>query len=336
MPNNKIISVEELWQFYNLSANLFCIAGNSEYFNHINPPFAQLLDFTEEELISIPFLNLIHPEDREVTSKEINELKNGKHVSIFQNRHKMKSGDYKWLSWTANRSDLDGNIYAIGLDCTGTEPLAQKNIAEKNITGSENECLGIAKELCDTINRLLQKSPMHFNLTGKETITNYSPLLYSSLSAFNAISEIKKLSATLAGRLTKQIELADNITELIKETMSLYPVRISFSPNNFSEGHFNKEIKQDIIKIIQEQLNTIINQSRATSAQINLQQIGDKLFLSIQDNGPEFNKTTRKNLPLSNIVSLAKKYKGEVFVDGAPGGKGCTLSVTFMEPALLH
>src|SRR5688572_26111762 len=111
MPTNKILSVEELWRFYNLSANLVCIDENSEYFNHINPSFAQLLNFTEEELVSIPYLDLIHPDDREATSREISELKNGKTLASFQNRHQAKSGDYKSFSWTANRSGADGNIY---------------------------------------------------------------------------------------------------------------------------------------------------------------------------------------------------------------------------------
>ena len=158
MMGNKIISIEELWQFYNLSANLVCIAGNSEYFNHINPSFAQLLDFTEEELVSTPYLDLIHPEDRAVTSKEINELKNGKPVSIFQNRHKMKSGNYKCLSWTANRSNTDGNIYAIGLDCTDKMPegyLEQNQTTEKNTSADKNEWLKIAKDLRHNIDHLL-------------------------------------------------------------------------------------------------------------------------------------------------------------------------------------
>jgi PAS domain S-box-containing protein len=337
MPNNKIISVEELWQFYNLSANLFCIAGNSEYFNHINPPFAQLLDFTEEELVSIPFLNFIHPDDREATTKEINELKNGKHVSIFQNRHQMKSGDYKWLSWTANRSDLDGNIYAIGLDCTDKMPRQQferKSITKKNINNIENEWLTIAGELRENINSLLQKSPLHFNITERENASN-SLLLHSSVSALNAVSEIKRLSATLAHCLKNEMSLTDNITALIKETMSLHPLKIKLSANNFSEACFNKKMKQDIIKIILEQLNSIINQAQAALVQINLEQISDKLFLSIHDNGQGFNKSRKNNTAISNITSYAKQYNGEVFVDAEPGGNGCTLSVTFIEPELL-
>ena len=337
MTSNKIISVEELWQFYNLSANLVCITGKSGYLNHINPTFAQLLDFTEEELIATPYLELIHPEDRESTSKEINELKNGKTVTSFQNRHRMKSGNYKWLSWTANRSNADGNIYAIGLDCSDIMPeekqLTQKKITEKTTDSNEKEWVEIAKELRDNINHLLQKSPLHVNVTERDNTNNYSFLLHSSVAALNAIGEIKKLSATLTACLNKETGFADNITALIEETMAMHPVKIKYA-QSFSEGGFNKKLKQNILKIVREQLNNILKHSLATSVQINLEQISNKLFLSIQDNGVGYNKAGQKTgKGISNIISYAKQYKGEVLIDTAPG-KGCTLSVTFIDPVV--
>ena len=250
MASNKIISVEELWQFYNLPANLVCISGDSEYFNHINPTFAQLLNFTEEELVSTPYLDLIHPDDRESTCKEIDELRNGKPVTCFQNRHQMKSGDYKWLSWTANRSDADGNIYAIGLDCT---------------------------------DKMFE--------TG----------------------------------------FADSIIELIEEVMAMYPLTIKYS-QSFSERNFNKKLKQAIIKSVKLQLDNIVKHAQATTVQINLEQINNKLFLSIEDNGVGFNKAKQKmGEGISNIIICAELYKGEVLIDAAPG-KGCTLSVIFIKP----
>src|SRR5215216_3648085 len=132
MPLNKIISIEELWQFYNLSANLICIEEESGY-THINPSFANLLEFTEEELRDIPYLNLIHPEDRKVTRQKINALKDGEPVVNFKNRCQAKSGNYKWLSWTANFSATDGIIYAAGLDCTENMIIEERLLQERRV-----------------------------------------------------------------------------------------------------------------------------------------------------------------------------------------------------------
>jgi PAS domain S-box-containing protein len=267
MTSNKIISIEELWRFYNLSANLICIAGNSEYFNHINPLFAQLLDFTEEELVSIPYLDLIHPDDREATNKKINELRNGKAITSFQNRYQMKSGNYKWLLWTANRSIIDGNIYAIGVEYTDKIMLEQK-LAQEN-----------------------------------------------------------------DARLHKQTGLSDSIKKLIADTMAMYPIKINFYSQNFSEGCTNKKLQLKIIEIIEEQLKNILRHAQATLVQINLDQIRDKLFLSVQDDGVGFNKATKKKgAGVPNIINQTKRYLGEAFIDTEPG-KGCTLSVTLLNRA---
>ena len=267
MTSNKIISVEELWRFYNLSANLVCISGSSKYFNHINPSFAQLLDFTEEELVSTPYLDLIHPDDRETTSKEINALKNGKKAASFQNRYQMKNGNYKWLSWTANRSIADGNIYAIGLDCT------DKIMPEEKLIQERHSCLN------------------------------------------------------------KETELTNSIEELITETMAMHPIKIKFYSQKFSERGISKKLRLNIIKIVQEQITNILKHAQASLVQINLDQISNKLFLSIQDNGVGFSKAKKKNgTGILNIINWAEQYKGEVFID-TELEKGCTLSVTFIEPS---
>lgn len=273
MTSNKIISVSELWQFYNLSANLICIAGNSGYFNHINASFVQLLRFTEEELLSIPYLDLIHPDEQAATLKEINELKRGKPFSSFLNRCKMKSGNYKRLSWTANCSGADGNIYAIGLDCTDKVMLQDEIIREKKIT---------------------------------ETIS-----------------------------VNKKSGLIDNIKKLIEDTRDIQPLEIKFYSQNFTDDAFDKILELNILSIVDEQLKSILKHSQATSVQINLEQIDNNLFLSIQDNGTGFNKTSQQNgAGISNIINSAKQFNGEVFIDIAPG-KGYTLSVVFVEPGLI-
>src|SRR4029079_11143325 len=129
----------------------------------------------------------------------------------------------------------------------------------------------------------------------------------------------------------KETGLTDNINRLIEDTMAVHPIAIKFNSQNFSNCGFNKKLKLDIFNIIHEQLNNILKHANATSVQINLEQVSDKIFLSVQDNGEGFNKAKLKNgTPMSNIISTADKYKGEVFIDTAPG-KGCTLSVTFTD-----
>jgi PAS domain-containing protein len=70
--HNLITSSESKYlfkHFFELSADLLCIAGFDGYFKRINPAVSQLLGYTNEELFSKPINDFIHIDDREYTSK---------------------------------------------------------------------------------------------------------------------------------------------------------------------------------------------------------------------------------------------------------------------------
>ena len=108
----------ELSKFFSLSLNLLCVAGVDAKFKHINPQFEKLLGYSEEELMSRPFVELIHPDDREKTLAAIDELKKGNDVINFENRYICKNGKALSLRWSAAPDAEEGNIYAVGVDIT--------------------------------------------------------------------------------------------------------------------------------------------------------------------------------------------------------------------------
>lgn len=61
--------------FFELSADLLCIAGFDGYFKRINPSVSKLLEFTNEELFSRPINDFVHPEDVVMTTKAREGLK---------------------------------------------------------------------------------------------------------------------------------------------------------------------------------------------------------------------------------------------------------------------
>ena len=89
-----------------------CIAGVDGYFKHINESLRDVLGYSESELLSRPFTDLIHPDDLPSTYQKIGELSTLKPVIGFVNRYKTKSGDWVGLEWTST-SNPDGQIFAI-------------------------------------------------------------------------------------------------------------------------------------------------------------------------------------------------------------------------------
>jgi PAS domain S-box-containing protein len=116
VPINKTDFNLEL--FFDLSADLFCIAGYDGYFKRINPAVSKVLGFTNEELFSRPINEFVHPEDQDITQKNRDNLKNSVPLLNFENRYVTKNGDVVWLSWTSMPDDNEKMVYAIAKNIT--------------------------------------------------------------------------------------------------------------------------------------------------------------------------------------------------------------------------
>src|SRR3954469_3499224 len=109
---------EDLDQFFTLSLEMLCVAGLDGYFRRLNPAFERTLGYTLEELQLQPFLDFVHPDDREATLAEVARLATGVETISFENRYRRKDGSYVWLAWTTRPSPETGLLYAAAHDIT--------------------------------------------------------------------------------------------------------------------------------------------------------------------------------------------------------------------------
>ncbi len=109
----------DLARFFDLSLDLFCIAGVDGYFRRINPNFSRLLGHPDGELLARPFIDFIHPEDHAATCKAMGELRLGLPVARFRNRYRDARGNYRTFEWTAKSVPDEGVIFAVARDVTG-------------------------------------------------------------------------------------------------------------------------------------------------------------------------------------------------------------------------
>lgn len=114
-------------QFFRLSLDYFCLANSRGYFQKISPVFSKQLGFTNEELLSTPFLDFIHPDDVETTKKQIERLNQGETTINFKVRFKCKEGGYKLLSWNATPDTETGVLYATARDITDSHRIHDEN-----------------------------------------------------------------------------------------------------------------------------------------------------------------------------------------------------------------
>src|SRR5439155_26874389 len=88
---------EELERFFSLSLDLLCIADQDGRFTRVNPAWHLVLGWTTGDLTSAPFIEFVHPDDREATIAEAARLHDGKLTINFENRYRCKEGSYRWL-----------------------------------------------------------------------------------------------------------------------------------------------------------------------------------------------------------------------------------------------
>ena len=109
---------DDLREFFELSLNLWCIAGTDGYFKHLNPAWETTLGYLREELLSRPYLDFVHPDDRAATMAAAANVGTGHNILSFENRYRSKDGSYKWLLWSAIARVEHERIYAIAADIT--------------------------------------------------------------------------------------------------------------------------------------------------------------------------------------------------------------------------
>ncbi len=116
--NESLRAEEQLDHFFALSLDLLCIAGFDGYFKRLNSAWEKTLGFTQEELLARPYVEFVHPQDRQATIAEARKIAAGVHTISFENRYQCKDGSFKWLLWNATPLPGQQLIYAAARDIT--------------------------------------------------------------------------------------------------------------------------------------------------------------------------------------------------------------------------
>lgn len=113
-------------EFFDVAIDMLCLLGFDGYFRRLNPAWEKTLGYTREELMSRPFIEFVHPDDRERTLRQNAEVRGGGKALSFENRYVCKDGSYRWLRWNAAPDAAHQGIYSVARDVTESKRAAEE------------------------------------------------------------------------------------------------------------------------------------------------------------------------------------------------------------------
>jgi PAS domain S-box-containing protein len=113
-------------RFFATSIDMLCFLNFSGHFKRLNPAWERTLGFTREELMSKPFIEFVHPDDRERTLNQNREVRGGGKALGFENRYLCKDGSYRWFLWNAAPDTAEQVIYSVARDVTASKHAAHE------------------------------------------------------------------------------------------------------------------------------------------------------------------------------------------------------------------
>lgn len=164
---------------FDMSLDLLCVTDTKGFILRVNSAWEQVLGFHESKLLSEPFLNFVHPDDRSKTEERFREVISGKQLVGFETRFVTKEGSPRWIEWSAATDEAEGIIYAAGRDVT------ERKRSDDEIRRSEARYRILAENATDVISRQTPDGIYLYVSPACKRILGYDPEELIGRSAFD-------------------------------------------------------------------------------------------------------------------------------------------------------
>ena len=170
MENDRLSQVNcETDRFFTLSSDLMCVIGWDGNFCRVNPAFEKMLSYTSEELVSKPFLDFVHPEDKTAIEAVWDKLTGNAEPCQVEHRYRCLDGSFKWLAWNFFGQIEQKLVYGIGREITPKQPTKGTLLDRSHFSTLEADvaaALGQSSTLVESLLRCTDAIVQHIDASG--------------------------------------------------------------------------------------------------------------------------------------------------------------------------
>lgn len=310
--------------FFNISADLICIAGFDGYFKRINPAVSKLLGYSEEELYAQPIHTFWYAPDVKITHETREEVYKNKPLLNFENRYLTKTGEIVWLSWTSMPVAEEQLVYAIAKNITHKKRIEEeRNLLLASLTKINKELKHISyttsHDLKSPVNNLLSV----FDLLDTSKINDEEILQFIAVLKTTTEHLVKTLKNSVEELIQKdelsasieELDLQENLNQVVLSIHSLIvnsKIKMDVDFSALPSINFNQEYLKSIY------LNLITNSIKYCKADtlpsvvITSKKVNGKSQLIYSDNGLGFDMEKVKD----KIFGLHQKFHNHIDSSG--------------------
>ena len=157
LQGRRLRAEREAERISEMSPALLAVAGFDGYLRRFNPAF-EVFGYSREELLSRPWIEFAHPDDRERMRHAAESLERGTDVVELENRIVCRDGSLRWVEWSTRVVPEEAQFYAAGRDVTESRHAALEQAALRRVatlvareTAPEGVLAAVAREVGEVL-----------------------------------------------------------------------------------------------------------------------------------------------------------------------------------------
>ncbi len=322
-------------RFFELSADMFVIAGHDGRIYRLNPSCRRILGLKSGEQLGARLIDLVDSSDQAKAQRILEGLTRDEIPESLYLDLKMRDAKQRWriIRWSAVNWREGNRIIAAGRDVTEVIEAEESlhALAARLQSIREEERTRISREIHDDLGQRLTALKMDLDMLGRDLASGRSEAqakalrdeMRSTLGLVDATMDaVRRIAQDLRPDVLDALGLAPALEWLAQDLRRRTGLEVELqSPPQLPK--LSDEQTTAIFRIVQESLTNVIRHAKADLARIRIEIDDEALLINVEDNGQGLDDAratdTGLSLGLLGMRERASSIGARLTLSGADG-----------------